>query len=615
MGWWIDQWPFGALYHNALSCQIHVIISSATLVIFLTFWRGWQRMTRLEDLPSSFDTHSSFAKPLFFPCETAHTRHFPKRHSFCYSYLLVGIPVGMRSRVGPVLSVDSEARNNWFTISADNYLQRGYSPGGLSEKLHSYLLSQCCDPSDYPFAYLVTAPAFLGYSFNPVSFWYLYSHEKILQAMILEVNNTFDERHMYFVKPKAGPVVNGIGEKLVNSQSYTTDHLSSLRSSWKKEFYVSPFNNRDGFYTFMAIDPLANCKERSPTICNTVVLNSAGNKPKLTASVASVAKAIDPSLLTGWDAFKFVITWWWAGLVTFPRILREAAKLFIKRRLKVWRRPVVTENSITRHADSSERSIERCFHSLLEWQVRHAKSPLRVKYTSCAGNRPQTEYISSLRCAESEDATNIQITDIDINILSPDFYRHFIRYEDPFDAIEEESAGYAHGQATVRISNLELLKAILSNPKLLDSATGRDKAQHMRPFDSWRWRLLARCRQFTSLRRHHVSGRSIYASRARNAPDSVLDSFAKRYLSVVEAQDYRRACLTVILTDEIGFGFPLLLQIYDFCLRCALAFASMQSARSAPATILGLSGSWRSLLFAGTFWSSLHAWAFLKSRL
>jgi DUF1365 family protein len=48
---------------------------------------------------------------------------------------------------------------------------------------------------------LITAPKLLGYSFNPVSFWYLYSADRKLSAMILEVNNTFDERHIYFLEP------------------------------------------------------------------------------------------------------------------------------------------------------------------------------------------------------------------------------------------------------------------------------------------------------------------------------------------------------------------------------------------------------------------------------
>ncbi|RYZ78991.1 MAG: DUF1365 family protein, partial [Proteobacteria bacterium] len=37
--------------------------------------------------------------------------------------------------------------------------------------------------------------------FNPVSFWYIYDGDAQLKYMILEVNNTFDERRLYLLRP------------------------------------------------------------------------------------------------------------------------------------------------------------------------------------------------------------------------------------------------------------------------------------------------------------------------------------------------------------------------------------------------------------------------------
>ena len=47
-------------------------------------------------------------KPLLFPSRTSHMRLFPKNHSFSYSYLLVGIPVGWRGSTGSLISADLE---------------------------------------------------------------------------------------------------------------------------------------------------------------------------------------------------------------------------------------------------------------------------------------------------------------------------------------------------------------------------------------------------------------------------------------------------------------------------------------------------------------------------
>jgi hypothetical protein len=95
-------------------------------------------------------------KPLIFPCRTSHTRMFPKTHSFSYSYLYVGIPVGWRGSSGALLSVGSEAflsdheqpehgpqtTKSWFHIEASDYLNRGDHGLGLKGKLHTYLNSQ-----------------------------------------------------------------------------------------------------------------------------------------------------------------------------------------------------------------------------------------------------------------------------------------------------------------------------------------------------------------------------------------------------------------------------------------------------------------------------------------
>ena len=99
-------------------------------------------------------------KPLFFPCRTSHTRLFPKKHNFSYSYLLVGIPVGWEGSVGGMLSGDDSRElppwysrilslnpgSAWFTVHGDDHLGRGHASGGLQEKLRNYLQSQVCGP-------------------------------------------------------------------------------------------------------------------------------------------------------------------------------------------------------------------------------------------------------------------------------------------------------------------------------------------------------------------------------------------------------------------------------------------------------------------------------------
>lgn len=84
------------------------------------------------------------AKPYFVPCRTTHARFFPKKHSFSYSYLLVGIPVGCSANIDGMLSMDLGVGHPraWYDVDAVDYLQRGSGHLGLRGKLDSYLISQ-----------------------------------------------------------------------------------------------------------------------------------------------------------------------------------------------------------------------------------------------------------------------------------------------------------------------------------------------------------------------------------------------------------------------------------------------------------------------------------------
>jgi hypothetical protein len=98
-------------------------------------------------------SHVGPARPLFIPARTTHRRIFPEKHSFSYSYLLTGVPVGSRGSANGLLSVDVFSslptwvslfwsKKAWFDVSSDDYLQRGHDDGGLRGKLDKFLVSQ-----------------------------------------------------------------------------------------------------------------------------------------------------------------------------------------------------------------------------------------------------------------------------------------------------------------------------------------------------------------------------------------------------------------------------------------------------------------------------------------
>ncbi|MEN9330799.1 MAG: hypothetical protein RLZZ484_1987, partial [Pseudomonadota bacterium] len=71
-------------------------------------------------------------------------------------------------------------------------------------------------------------PRVLGHTFKPVSFWYCHREDGSLRAIVVEVNNTFGERHCY----------------LLNDPAYGRELQAP------KVFHVSPFCAVQGQYRF-----------------------------------------------------------------------------------------------------------------------------------------------------------------------------------------------------------------------------------------------------------------------------------------------------------------------------------------------------------------------------
>jgi DUF1365 family protein len=123
---------------------------------------------------------------------------------------------------------------------------------------------------------------------------------------------------------------------------------------WMKDFHVSPFNSRKGSYTLKALNPFPYVTFNAPAIDNTITLMSSKNHAKVVARLHSTGEPLDADSLGVSGTIRFVLSWWWVGLVTLPRILKEALKLFYKRSLHVWFRPEVLAPSLGRMPTPSE---------------------------------------------------------------------------------------------------------------------------------------------------------------------------------------------------------------------------------------------------------------------
>ena len=182
-----------------------------------------------------------------------------------------------------------------------------------------------------------------------------------LKAMILEVNNTFDERRMYFLKgvsdqdAECSTIQEAIDVDKTTMKLSESSSTGKFTDAWVKDFHVSPFSSRKGSYALSAYNPFFLPRNTTKPIDNTITLSSSKDHPKLVARVFSTKPSIDPSDMSMWSKFRFLASWWWVGFVTFPRIVREAGKLFFRRRLHVWYRPEILKDSIGRTETAREK--------------------------------------------------------------------------------------------------------------------------------------------------------------------------------------------------------------------------------------------------------------------
>jgi len=154
--------------------------------------------------------------------------------------------------------------------------------------------------------HLRTFPRVFGYAFNPVSFWLCRRQDGALRAIVVEVNNTFGEKHCYLLAhDDARPIKNG----------------ELLRAV--KVFHVSPFCRVEGEYQFRFLERPDDCGVHR-VLARIDYRDSAGDLV-LTSISGQLVPATAIVLLRGWlrqPLFTFAV---------MGRIHYQALRLWLKK--------------------------------------------------------------------------------------------------------------------------------------------------------------------------------------------------------------------------------------------------------------------------------------------
>ncbi len=247
--------------------------------------------------------------------QVRHTRLRPRRHAFAYDTWFLLLP--MRQLHNP-FAMGGLAVNRSGAISfheTDHGDGRGPDEGGALAWLAEMLDREGINDADGE-VWLHTYPRVLGYTFKPVSFWYCHRADGSLRTIVVEVNNTFGERHCY----------------LLDQPHYGTE----LRAD--KCFHVSPFCRINGGYRFRFLRTVHAGQARTVVRVD----HDDGDGPLLQTSVSGALQPISPAALRR-------ALWRYPAMtaMVMARIHWQALQLWWKR-VGFHRKPPAPEHFVTR---------------------------------------------------------------------------------------------------------------------------------------------------------------------------------------------------------------------------------------------------------------------------
>ena len=167
-------------------------------------------------------------QPGFFVGTIRHRRSAPTPHAFAYPLFMAFLDIDRIPELMGVSRLTSVNRWNWASFDDRDHLGQPGLP--LRARVQAAAGAVGLELPKGPI-YLLTHLRYLGYCFNPVSFYYAFDQAMRLQYILADVHNTFGGTHQYWLR--LAPMRDGCGP---------------YRASAEKALYVSPFLPMDLSY-------------------------------------------------------------------------------------------------------------------------------------------------------------------------------------------------------------------------------------------------------------------------------------------------------------------------------------------------------------------------------
>ena len=232
-----------------------------------------------------------------------HRRFTPVPHAFTYPLFMALLDIDRVPQLMRVSRLTSHNRWNWASFDDRDHLGDPSRP--LRERLVADAARHGIELPDGPI-FLLTHLRYLGYCFNPVSFFYCFDRAEQLQVVLAEVSNTFGGAHNYWLRPDPAS--------------------RTFRAAATKSLYVSPFMPVDLEYAFAFTPPAGRLVAHMETgqgrlgrastrRCRS---NAGPGARRRSAGRSCGYPAMTAAVMAGihWQALRL----WWKGVPVVPRL-------------------------------------------------------------------------------------------------------------------------------------------------------------------------------------------------------------------------------------------------------------------------------------------------------
>ncbi|KAL3459540.1 hypothetical protein BJX64DRAFT_291207 [Aspergillus heterothallicus] len=560
----VSQAQVSSFWNKAIVAGAGLLLLVTIISLLAMLVRATFASRQLLSLSNKLQT--VIGKPLLFPVNFKHMRLSPVKDKFSNRFLIVGVPVGLRCRFGNLLAIDDDSldvspapgdeswswkriRSHlscWWTMDAARMLHRGDHGVDLREKLDIFLKSQNEDPRQWPYAYLMSVPKFMGMARNVVSWWYLYNEQRELDALILEINNSYWEKRNILMRVRPTSDKLNTSTKAGNAEFIDTRHLvQSLPSEtkakfyggeWNKYIFASPFEKVNGVVSQRMMDPLKpSAWTSNASFSNMTTLEETGEVRMATRLVCD-GPPIDPSQMTSWDVIKLVFRMTLPGMLTTAEIVVKALKIRFSGAMVMNKKTPVRSGSIGRHITKMELDLEAIFRAYIARCIANCREPVRLTYLPC---RSFTNDVIVMQSPSSYGREPTSIRKVSVEPMDPAFYTRFTNYPTARIAIEQETkeTGLPADPTSrpVIVSDVDLLLSIFE-------ATESEKPGFLVPFfPRHRRTVLSLCRGYLAF----------------------MDEFVMGSLDPTSRSVYFSSCLRLSLARRVAFGSMRLFAVCD----------------------------------------------------